>query len=167
VATASELAAYWMLVDRHQAQAWCRQAVAQGLAEAVLDPQGRAAVAVPDWCERCLQPVPPEIRLLAPFDPILRDRKRALRLFDFDFRFEAFVPAARRQHGYYSLPMLEGDRLVGRLTPKLDRKHKLLRVLGLHWEPGVRPGQGRLKRMQRALERLGEFLGAQLESLKL
>ena len=160
LATVTELAAYWQLVSREKVGQWCRQAVEEGVAEAVLDSQGRPALAVADWAERALPPKSKEIRLLAPFDPILRDRQRAQRLFDFDFRFEAFVPAAQRQHGYYTLPILEGQSLVGRLTPKMDRKQKRLLVLGLHWESGVRVTAARLHRLQKALDRLAAFLGA-------
>ncbi|CAN0371256.1 unnamed protein product, partial [Phaeothamnion confervicola] len=101
-----------------------------------------------------------ELRLLAPFDPILRDRTRTELLFDFDFRFEAFVPQAKRQFGYYTLPILEGDRLIGRLTPKLERKASRLDVLGLQWEPGVRLTAAREQKLDEALERLAAFVGA-------
>lgn len=158
VATPGELAAYWKLVSPEQARQWCRES---GL-PAVKDSQGRAAVALPDWADRAAAVrLPRGIRLLSPFDPILRDRARALRLFGFDFRFEAFVPAAQRKHGYYSLPILEGQRLIGRLTPKLERKHRRLLVQALHWEPGIKPGPARLRELQRAIGRLAAFLGAE------
>ena len=97
--------------------------IAEVQVEAADGSQPRAAWAVPDWESRAaaLPQAPPSIRLLAPFDPILRDRKRTQRLFGFDYRFEAFVPEAQRKHGYYVMPILEGDRLVGRFDPKLHR----------------------------------------------
>jgi uncharacterized protein YcaQ len=95
--------------------------------------------------------------ILCPFDPILRDRARTLRLFAFDYRFEAFVPEARRQYGYYVLPILERDRLVGRMDAKFHRERGVLEVKGLWWEKGVRPARARLRT---ALEGLARRIGA-------
>jgi uncharacterized protein YcaQ len=122
----------------------------------------RKAWAVADWQERAaaLPPAPPRVRLLSPFDPILRDRKRTLRLFNFDYRFEAFVPGPQRQHGYYVLPILEGERLVGRLDPKLHREQGLLEIKGLWWEPGVRESKGRQAALEAAVERLARLVEA-------
>jgi hypothetical protein len=100
------------------------------------------------------------VRLLSPFDPILRDRKRTLRLFNFDYHFEAFVPGPQRQHGYYVLPILEGERLVGRLDPKLHREQGLLEIRALWWEPGVRASKGRQAALEAAVERLARLTGA-------
>lgn len=160
VATPSELAAYWGLVDRHEALAWGREAASQKRVQQVLDNQGRAAFARPDYGDLAaqLKVNTRSIRLLAPFDPVLRDRKRAVRLFNFDFRFEAFVPAQHRKHGYYSLPILEGESLVGRISPKIDRKQALLHVPPPHWESGLPPSPARLRRLQQALQRLADFL---------
>ena len=84
-------------------------------------------------------PEPPDgIRLLCPFDPVLRDRARAKRLFDFDFRFEGFVPSAKRTHGYYVMAMLEGDRFVGKADPKFDRAAGVLTVRQTWWGRGVK-----------------------------
>lgn len=149
VATATEIAAYWRLVSVTQAREWCRGQLS------VRDNLGRAAVAVADWRERAAAvKIPRKLRLLAPFDPIVRDRARALRLFGFDYRFEAFVPAAKRQHGYYTLPILDGAELVGRVTPK--RQDGQLCELSIHWEKP--PGAARLQRYREAWERLGAFL---------
>jgi uncharacterized protein YcaQ len=100
------------------------------------------------------------MRLLCPFDPILRDRRRTLRLFGFDFRFEAFVPAAERRHGYYVMPVLQGDRLVGRIDPKLHRETDRLEVRTVWWEPGSRPSRRRLAALEAAVGRLAAQVGA-------
>lgn len=100
------------------------------------------------------------MRLLSPFDPVLRDRARALRLFNFDYRFEAFVPAAKRVYGYYVLPVLEGDRIIGRADLKLHRDRSTLIVNGLWWEPGVRPTKQRLRDFEAAAWVLAEYGGA-------
>lgn len=152
VATPTELAQYWELVTREEARQWCQQAEVKH----VRDSAGRPAVAVPDWEQRAAAVKPPaHTRLLAPFDPIVRDRKRALRLFDFDYRFEAFVPAHQREHGYYTLPILQGEHLAGRVTLKLHRRQRRLEVLKLSWQRRGAPA-----RFAEALRRLAEFVGA-------
>jgi hypothetical protein len=101
------------------------------------------------------------MRLLAPFDPIIRDRDRALRRFGFDYRFEAFTPEPKRQYGYYVLPILEGERLVGRLDPKLHRERGVLEIKGLWWEPGVKETKAQKKALREAMEAMAAWLGAE------
>ncbi|HMQ29216.1 MAG TPA: crosslink repair DNA glycosylase YcaQ family protein [Chloroflexaceae bacterium] len=75
--------------------------------------------------------------LLSPFDPVVWDRARALELYDFHYRIEVYTPAERRAFGYFTLPILHGDRVVGRLDPKAHRHEGRFEVRGLHLEPGV------------------------------
>jgi uncharacterized protein YcaQ len=168
VASPDEIAGFWRSVPLEDVKAWCGRAqdIVAVRVEAV-DGSARNAWAVPDWEERAanLPPAPSRIRLLSPFDPILRDRRRTLRLFGFDYRFEAFVPAPQRRYGYYVLPILEGERLVGRLDPKLHREQGLLEVRQVWWEPGVRESQARQKKLETALDRLARFVGAEKWSL--
>lgn len=167
IASPDEIAAFWRAVSLEEARAWCERAAAAGeivpvLVEAVDGSAPRRTWALPDWEERVadLPPAPPRIRLLSPFDPILRDRKRTLRLFGFDYRFEAFVPAPQRRWGYYILPILEGERLIGRLDPKLRRDEGVLEIRQLWWEPGVRDAKGRRAALEAAVERLARLTGA-------
>ena len=86
------------------------------------------------------------------------------RLFAFDYRFEAFTPAAKRRYGYYVLPILERDRFVGRFDPRHDRARERLVVDGVWWEPGVRPTAARKRALGRALEKLAARIGARRSS---
>ena len=161
LATPAQLASFWGLVSLAEARQWCAS-LPQADCVAVLDPAGRNAAARADWQEAAEEAAPARsLRLLAPFDPILRDRARAQLLFDFDFRFEAFVPQHKRVHGYYTLPILDGDRLVGRITPKFERRQRLLDVLGVQWESAIPLSAARLARLDEALERLAAFVGAE------
>jgi uncharacterized protein YcaQ len=167
VFTPKELADFWDSVEAPEAKAWCAAAEKAGriLSVKVEDADGaiRPAFALADWEARLARlPEPLErTRLLCPFDPILRDRTRALRRFGFDYRFEAFVPEPKRQYGYFVLPILEGGRLVGRLDAKLHRDRGLLEIKGLWWEPGVKATKARKRSLNEALERLAAFVGAE------
>ncbi len=83
--------------------------------------------------------VPPGVTFLAPLDPFCWDRDLLRGLFGFDYVWEVYVPQARRRWGYYVLPILFGDRLVGRIEPRFDRAARAVRVLGTWWEPGFEP----------------------------
>jgi len=102
----------------------------------------------------------PRTTLLSPFDNLICDRDRSELLFDFHFRIEIYVPAAKRQYGYYVMPILHGDRLIGRIDPKMDRKKKQLQVNALYSEPGFVPDVETTWAVAQAIEDLATFLGA-------
>jgi uncharacterized protein len=81
----------------------------------------------------------PGVAFLAALDPLVWDRDLLRSLFDFDYVWEVYVPAAKRRWGYYVLPILFGDRLVGRIEPRIERKDDTLRIAGLWWEDGFDP----------------------------
>ena len=164
-ATPGEIAAFWNAVSPNEARQWVEanrhrlmtievQGVGNGASKNSL-----AWTHIEGTLAQLSSP-PSTMRFLSPFDPVLRDRRRALRLFGFDYRFEAFVPRAKRRYGYYVLPILEGDRLTGRASMKFHRSTGELAVEGLWWEPGVVEGKGRRTALATALARLGRFLGA-------
>ncbi len=105
------------------------------------------------------EPVGRRVTFLSPFDRLIHDRDRAEALWGFYYRLEMYVPKAKRQYGYYVLPILVGDRVVGRIEPLHDRKAGVLRVLGTWWEPGVKPVS-----LRKPLRDLARWLGASLES---
>ena len=92
---------------------------------------------------------------LSPFDQLVADRDRSHALWGFFYRLEMYVPKAKREYGYYVLPILRGDRVIGRIEPLHDRKTKTLNVLGTWWEDGVRPVS-----LDRPLRSLARWLGA-------
>jgi uncharacterized protein YcaQ len=100
-------------------------------------------------------PVLNRVTFLSPFDRLIHDRERMEALFGFHYRLEMYVPKAKRQYGYYVLPILRGDRLVGRIDPVFDRKSGVLRVNSVHWEPGVKAGS-----LDKPLRSLARFVGA-------
>lgn len=99
------------------------------------------------------------LRILNPFDPVIRDRARLSRLFGFDYTVEMFVPAAKRRWGYYVYPLLEGDRFVGRIEVKADRKAGKLNVLALWTEAKVAWTPARASKLEAELARLARLAG--------
>ena len=97
-------------------------------------------------------PVPDRATLLSPFDRLVHDRERAEGLWDFFYRLEMYVPKPKREYGYYVLPLLVGDELVGRAEPLFDRKTRTLRLLGA-W--------GDTSRLDEAMRDLAAWLGAE------
>ena len=104
-------------------------------------------------------PIPGRVRFLSPFDRLVQDRDRAEELFGFRYRLEMYVPEAKREYGYYVLPILQGDRLIGRIEPVFDRRRSVLAVQGLWAQPGATPESG--PEIARALRELAEWLGAE------
>ena len=158
-ATSGEIAAFWDIVTPAEAREWCADA---GLIE--VDVEGVDGSLKRSFARAgIIDEAPPKptsrLRILSPFDPALRDRKRAERLFGFHYRIEIFVPEPKRQYGYYVFPILEGDRLTGRIDMKALRADDILNVTGLWWEKGVQATPARLKRLRSELERMAKFAG--------
>ena len=102
------------------------------------------------------RPVANRISFLSPFDRLVHDRARAEVLFGFFYRLEMYVPKAKRQYGYYVLPILRGERIVGRIDVERVKESNALRVNGVWWEDDVAPVS-----LDPALKRLAKFVGAE------
>ncbi|MER5852020.1 crosslink repair DNA glycosylase YcaQ family protein [Streptomyces sp. NPDC002012] len=98
--------------------------------------------------------------LLSPFDNLINDRRLTERLWGFVFRNEMYIPKAKRQYGYYLLPILHGDRLVGRAAPRFDRSRGVLLIEGLYLEPGIKPTAVLCRAVTGQLDDLAALIGA-------
>lgn len=162
-ASAAELQAFWDSCTRAEVDQWRESHPASWIAVSVenVDGSWREAIA-PPTIEATLNELPDtssRVRILSPFDPLCRDRDRLSRLFGFEFRLEIYVPAAKRQYGYYVFPVLQGDRFIGRIELRADKMSARLEVLNYWPETGVRESKAREQRMAAELQRLGGLVG--------
>ena len=97
------------------------------------------------------------LEFLAPLDPMLWDRNLVEALWDYRYSWEIYTPVAKRKYGYYVLPMLFGDRFVGRIEPKADKKTKTLIVRNIWFEPGIRRTKKLSGLIDKAVQRLAKF----------
>ena len=123
--------------------------------------EGREYYGLPSRLEQAarLRKKKPRLHVLSPFDNLIIQRERTKRLFGFDYALECYVPAAKRTHGYFALPLLWGERFVGRLDAKADRKQKRLLVRNLFFEQGMREAEALLPDLVRKLMELARFAG--------
>ncbi|HET7644993.1 MAG TPA: crosslink repair DNA glycosylase YcaQ family protein [Candidatus Limnocylindria bacterium] len=105
---------------------------------------------------------PASVSLLGPLDPLVWDRRMLRELWGFDYLWEVYVPERKRRWGYYVLPLLFGDRFVGRIEPRLDRKARALTIQGIWFEDGFAPMEepGFLPALRDAVEDYRAFVGA-------
>ena len=147
----------WDLADRVYPQT---ETIPLREAERLIEERRRRSLGV--WLERGKlhvhpgisdEPVPRRVTFLSPFDQLVADRARAEALFGFFYRVEMYVPKAKRQYGYYVLPILRGDRIVGRIDVERNRTTTALEVNGVWWEDGTKS-----VRLEPALKRLERFV---------
>jgi uncharacterized protein YcaQ len=156
VGTARDLADYYRLRPS-QARPLVAELVEDGaLVEVRVEGWDEAAYLLPGTRSR--RPTRRHATLLSPFDPLVWERARARRIFGFDYRIEVYTPEPKRIYGYYVLPLLLGDELVGRFDLKADRKQSALRVHAAHHEPGSDPAIV-AEAVAEELDRLRDWLG--------
>jgi len=158
--TAGEIAGYWNNITASEAKAWCDARLGREVTEVRVHAADggapRKLYALADIEQRIADARTPtdRLRILNPFDPVIRDRKRLKHLFNFDYRIEIFVPAPKRTYGYYIFPLLDGERMVGRMEMKAERAADALVVNRVWPEPGIKFGKQRVTRLETALERV-------------
>jgi uncharacterized protein len=104
------------------------------------------------------RPFRPRTTLLSPFDQLISNRERAQELFGFRFKLEIYLPSAKREFGYYVMPILHGNRLIGRVDPVFDRKSRTFHINAVHAEPDAPPGAA--EGVAKAIRDLALWLGA-------
>ena len=153
-ATPKEIASYYDLIDISEVKTWAARADLRQVQIEGADGSVKSALSFADT--EAPEPAP-ILRLLSPFDPMLRDRARAEFLFGFRYRIEVFVPEPKRQFGYYVFPVLEGDRLIGRIDVKAHRDKGALIVRAFWPELGVEMTAQRRRDLEDELHRLVPF----------
>lgn len=160
-ATPSELCRFWAATTPTEVKHWTTSADLVPVEIETADGSSYRALAAPNIETRLAEAPEPgqRVRLVNPFDPLVRDRARIERLFGFVYRNEMFVPKAQRVYGYYVYPLLEGGRFIGRIELKADRDADTLRVSGYWPEAGLRPSTARTGRIEAELDRFRRFAG--------
>jgi len=161
-ATPGEIQRFWGATDAAEVKDWIvGQSDLIPVEMENADQSLTLALATPDIETRLANAPAPtsRLRIINPFDPLIRDRARLLRLFGFDYRNEMFVPANKRIWGYYVYPLLERDRFVGRMEIKADRAAGRMQVTGFWPEPGTKWGKARFDRLDQELHRFARLAG--------
>lgn len=163
--TEGDIQRFWAAADLHEVRAWMT-AQKTGLVPVLIEAADKTwhnALVLPDIEVRLADAPAPgsRLRILNPFDPVIRDRKRLARLFGFQYTVEMFVPAAKRQWGYYVYPLLEGDRFIGRAEIVSDRKTGKLTLQNLWTEPGTNWTGKRAGKLVAELSRFAKLAEAQ------
>jgi len=167
--SSGDIARYWDIISPAETKAWVENELASGTNTSLMEisVQGASSKSSKQFVARAdiasvvenLPPMPKRIRALSPFDPVIRDRKRLEWLFGFEYRIEIYVPEAKRRWGYYVFPLLENDRLIGRIDMRADRIREALVVKRLWLEPKVKLSAARKERLEAELVRQSRLAG--------
>ena len=161
-ATPVEIQKFWEAVDPQEVKDWLQNADDKLIPVEVQGADGTwsqayAPANIEERLERVIKPTS-RLRIMNPFDPVIRDRARLKRLFGFEYRIEIYVPEVKRKWGYYVFPLLEGDRFVGRIEAKADRAKNQLNVIKVWAEPGVKWTSQRATKLDAELARMARFV---------
>lgn len=161
--SAGDIARYWDLLTIDEVKAWLDERSAQETKTIAVEScdgsKPRELYARPDidLVISSLKTLPERIRMLSPFDPVIRDRKRLKWLFGFDYTIEIYVPPEKRKYGYYIFPLLERDRLIGRVDAQTRRKDNKLTATKLWLEPKIKWSATRDEKLRAELVRLSRL----------
>ena len=163
VATAMEIQRFWEACDLAEVQAWLCNPTVEIIPVEYKDARGNkvqafAIASIEEWLPQLGKPNT-RLRIVNPFDPVVRDRSRLLRLFDFEYRIEIYTPQAKRKYGYYVFPLLEGDRFIGRIDVRANRETDTLETNNWWLETGVKPARSRIEKLTVELKRLSKLAG--------
>ena len=160
-ATANEIQRFYEACDLAEVKHWISQQSSNLCQVEVETFDGRMVAMVahanitamldclPEPCQR--------LRIISPFDPVVRDRARLERLFGMSYRIEIYTPALQRKYGYYIYPVIEGERICARIDVRANRSSNRLEVAAWWLEPGIRSSKGRKKRLLSELARLARL----------
>lgn len=160
-----DIARFWDLLSIEEVKAWLEQLPQQDFQWVEVETSDRTKprqlIARPDLAEvvEALPKVPDRLRMLSPFDPVIRDRKRLKWLFGFDYTIEIYVPPEKRKFGYYVFPILERDQLIGRIDAQAVRNEDRLIARKLWLEPSVRWSRTRNDKLMSELVRQSRLCG--------
>ena len=159
--TLKDIQKFWDAVDRKDVKFWADKAALTPIVIESHDGSWTEAFAFEDIEDRLTKANAPttRLRIINPFDPAIRDRDRLKRLFGMDYKIEIFVPAAKRIYGYYVYPLLEGDKFVGRVEVKADRKKGVLTLHQIWLEPKAKWTDARAAKLKSELTRMARFIG--------
>ena len=165
-ATPAEIADFWKHVSIAEVKAWLlrqnkdsiRNVAVEG-ADGIVKNGFHARADIESLVADAPSP-PRRVRILSPFDPVIRNRERLERLFNFRYRIEIYVPPTKREYGYYVFPLLEGSDLIGRIDMRIDREASVLEVRRLWMENNFKLGPARKSRIDQELSRVAKFAGA-------
>lgn len=162
--TAADISRYWDLISISEVRDWIERQGEDRVGTVTVVGQKKDQkefFARPDIGDLLadLPDSPARIRVLSPFDPVIRNRTRLEWLFGFEYRIEIYVPEEKRRWGYYVFPLLEGDKLIGRIDMRAKRKEGVLEVKSLWLEPKVKMSTARADRLNAELTRQARLGG--------
>jgi len=165
-ASVSEIKQFWDTTSLEETKSWCERN-SSVIPEISVESWGGEYSDVLTHVSnkallKSLPPLSKRLRIINPFDPIVRDRKRLERLFNFEFRIEIYIPTEKRTYGYYVYPLLEYDKFVGRIEIRHDKSRNVIKVDNLWNEAKVKFGKQRMSKLRSELERLKRFCNAEL-----
>jgi uncharacterized protein YcaQ len=163
--SAGDIARYWNLVKPQECRRWIsgrgRRLLKEVTVETADGSPARRLVARRDIAAKidALPKPTTRVRVMSPFDPVVRDRDRLGWLFDLDYRIEIYVPAAKRKFGYYVFPLLQGDQFFGRIDMRAQRSNDCLNVRRVWLESGWKWSDARRARLRAELNRQAKLAG--------